>query len=129
MKGCQLLPGAQQATEHSSRVRIPYAHYTHTLSSIEQLPTWQENTTACLNYVPAFYRKSEERAQWNGQNLHDWKEKHVSVPHLNAAGDELQENVVWCVKTEGVADEYMAIYSRVNRVVPIMQPPKKEAPW
>lgn len=30
-----------------------------------------------------------------------------------------------CVKTEGVADEYMAIYSRVNRVVPIMQPPKK----
>lgn len=53
MKGCQLLPGAQQATEHSSRVRIPYVYsdiHTHKCRhTIEQLMIWQENTAACLN--------------------------------------------------------------------------------
>lgn len=104
-------------------------HITHTYTVQLSSSRFGEKTLlrVSIRRVPAFYRKSEERARWKHQNLHDWKEKHVSVPHLNAAGDELQQKRDVCVKAEGVADACMAIYSRVNRIVPIMQPPKKEA--
>lgn len=79
-------------------------HITHTYTVQLSSSRFGEKTPlrVSIRHMPALYGKSKERAQWKRQNLHDWKEKHVSVPHLNAAGDELQQNVVFVWRQKGL---------------------------
>lgn len=85
MKGCQLLPGAQQATEHSSRGRIPYVTVTlthtppHTLT-IKQPLIWQENATACLNQTHPYIFQNQNLAEtWHNSTHSSFMLLHLEM--------------------------------------------------
>lgn len=75
MKGCQLLPGAQQATEHSSRVRIPCLEracaHTHTAQFNWAAPDLarKHHCMSQLDNFLSFYRDSDKYSLWKCDNL------------------------------------------------------------
>lgn len=113
MKGCQLLPGAQQATEHSSRVRLPYVTVTHTHTHFSSSRFSKKMPLhVSIRHAIAFYRRSDKCGLWNCQNLRDLKKQHVSFLHFTATGR-------WSALKYWKEKNIWPVYS------PVIQPPRQ----